>query len=119
MEVSSVALNPSGYETVIELNSRLGQCIPPFFEAIVWFEKTRSAVPAAPFTGSRLAANALEGETKPAAAELAEARRRSIDDRFSSIHRLKAPGSFGVATARAFYEATYFTGLRKAGMPEN
>jgi len=40
------------------------------------------------------------------------------DDRFSSIARLKASGNFGVPKIRALYEATYFAGLRKAGMPE-
>jgi len=39
------------------------------------------------------------------------------DDRFSSIARLKAFGYFGVPKIRALYEATYFAGLRKAGMP--
>jgi len=40
------------------------------------------------------------------------------DDRVSSIARLKAFGYFGVPKIRALYEATYFAGLRKAGMPE-
>jgi len=31
---------------------------------------------------------------------------------------LKAVGYFRVTKIRALYEATYFTGLRKAGMPE-
>jgi len=31
---------------------------------------------------------------------------------------LKALGFLGVAKIRALYEATYFAGLRKAGMPE-
>ena len=39
------------------------------------------------------------------------------DDRYSSIARLKAFGYFGVPKIRALYEATYFAGLRKAGMP--
>ena len=62
----------------------------------------------------------LKNETARATAELTEARRLSTDDRFSSIARLKATGVyFGVAPKiRALYEATYFAGLRKAGMPE-
>jgi adenylate cyclase len=45
-------------------------------EAIVWFERARSAIPTLPFHYSRLAAAyALRGETERAAAELAEARR--------------------------------------------
>jgi len=42
----------------------------------------------------------------------------SAANRFSSIARLKAFGNFGVPKIRALYEATYFAGLRKAGMPE-
>jgi tetratricopeptide (TPR) repeat protein len=88
-------------------------------EAIVWLEKARSAVPAEPGCRSCLAvAYALRGETERAAAELAEARRLSNDDRFSSLARLKAVGHLGVPKTRALFEATLFAGLRKAGMPE-
>jgi len=67
----------------------------------------------------RASAFGLNGETERAAAELAEARRLSADDRHSSIARLKAIGTFqGVPKIRALGEATYFAGLRKAGMPE-
>jgi hypothetical protein len=50
----------------------------------------------------------------------AEARRLSGDDRFSSIARLRAVGGFGLpkTKTRALFEATYFVGLRKAGVPE-
>jgi integrase len=66
------------------------------------------------------AAYALRGETERAAAELAEARKLNGGDLFSSIARLKAyPGAWwGAPETRALYEATYFAGLRKAGMPE-
>jgi TolB-like protein/class 3 adenylate cyclase/Tfp pilus assembly protein PilF len=88
-------------------------------EAIVWLEKARSAMPTEPSRRGRLAAAyALRGEAERAAAELAEARRLSRDNRFLSIARLKAIGSFGVPKTRALYEATYIAGLRKAGMPE-
>jgi TolB-like protein/class 3 adenylate cyclase/Flp pilus assembly protein TadD len=88
-------------------------------EAIVWLEKARGAVPAAAIVRRGLAsAYALRGETERAAAELGEARRLSSDDRFSSIARLKAAANLGVPKLRALYEATYFAGLRKAGMPE-
>jgi tetratricopeptide (TPR) repeat protein len=90
-------------------------------EAIVWLEKGRSAMPGVPLHHSDLAsAYALRGETERAAAELAEARRLDGGDLFSSIARLKAfPGEWwGVSKTRALYEATYFAGLRKAGMPE-
>jgi adenylate cyclase len=90
-------------------------------EAINWFEKARSAQPGVPAAHSHLAAAyALKGETEPAAAELAEARRLQRGDLFSSIGDLKA--YFGewlrVPKFRALWEATYFAGLRKAGMPE-
>ena len=54
----------------------------------------------------------------PAAHELAEARKLGSDDRYSSIARLMAVGPFGLPKIRALFEATYFVGLRKAGMPE-
>jgi adenylate cyclase len=88
-------------------------------EAIVWFEKARSANPGMPQRHAALAsAYALKGETDRGAAELAEARRLSGDDRYSSIARLKTIVYFGVPKIRALYEATYFAGLRKAGVPE-
>ena len=90
-------------------------------EAIICFEKGRSAVPGIPFHHSRLAsAYALRGETKRGAAELAEARRLDGGDLFASIANLKAfrGAWWGAPKVRALYEATYFAGLRKAGMPE-
>jgi hypothetical protein len=70
--------------------------------------------------GDLASAYALAGQTERAAAELAEARRLSPDDRYSSIARLKEVRNFVVLTAqiRVLSEATYYTGLRKAGMPE-
>ena len=88
-------------------------------DAIIWLEKARSAMPAHQDAHAQLAsAYALKGETERAAAELAEARRLSGDDRFSSLARLKAVGYFGVPRIRALFETTYFVGLRKAGVPE-
>jgi predicted Zn-dependent protease len=88
-------------------------------EAIVWFEKARSANTLRPIVHAYLAsAYALKGETEHAVAELAEARRLSGDDRYSSIGRLKAAGYFRATKIRALYETTYFDGLRKAGIPE-
>jgi len=87
-------------------------------EAIVWLEKARSANPAQVDLNAYFAsAYALRGEAKRAEFELAEARKLSGDDRYSSIARLKAR-HWGVPKIRALYEATYFAGLRKAGMPE-
>jgi adenylate cyclase len=89
-------------------------------EAIVWLEKARSAVPAAPVVHIHLAAAyALGGDLDRSATELAEARRLSGGDLFSSIAHLKA-GRWRswVPKTRALFEVTYFVGLRKVGMPE-
>jgi adenylate cyclase len=88
-------------------------------EAVPWLEKARNFDPQHPQPHPWLAAAyALKGDTERAAVELAEARMLNGDDRYSSIARLKAAGYFGVPKIRALYEATYFAGLREAGMPE-
>jgi TolB-like protein/Flp pilus assembly protein TadD len=95
-------------------------------QAISWLERARGAAPAYPAPHSYLAAAyALAGDTERAADELAEARRLAHGDRHSSLARLRAaghfptaPGNFGVPKIHALFEATYFAGLRKAGMPE-
>ena len=89
-------------------------------EAILWLERSRSAVPELPFVHLLLAsAYGLKGETERAAAELAEARRLRSGDVYSSIARLKAVAfGRGVPKTRALFEATFIAGLRKAGMPE-
>ena len=88
-------------------------------EAIVWFEKARSANPAHALSHAYLAsALALKGETERAASELAEARRLRGERSWSSISRMRAIGYWGVPKIRALFEATYFVGLRKAGVPE-
>jgi tetratricopeptide (TPR) repeat protein len=87
--------------------------------AIAWFERARIANPKWPVPHAHLAsAYALKGDTERGASELAEARRLSFRDFFSSVARLRAAGYWGVPKVRALYEATYFAGLRKAGMPE-
>jgi adenylate cyclase len=93
-------------------------------EAISWSEKARNFDPRYRFGRAYLAsAYALKGETERAAAELAEARKLTPDGRFSSIASLRAGGIWGggywgVPKVHALFEATYFLGLRKAGMPE-
>jgi tetratricopeptide (TPR) repeat protein len=94
-------------------------------DAVLWLERARSAAPANPLRRAELAAAyGLKGESDRAAAELVEARRLVSDDRYSSIARLKAagtiggPGYWGIPKVQALFEATYFAGLRKAGMPE-
>ena len=87
-------------------------------EAIIWLERARNAIPAhSIFRASLAAANALGGDGERAAAELAEARRLSPDDRYSSLARLRT-AYYGAPKHNALREATYFAGLRKAGMPE-
>jgi hypothetical protein len=52
-------------------------------------------------------------------AELAEARRLGGEGSFLSIARMRAEaGYWGVTKIRALVEATYFAGLRMAGIPE-
>jgi hypothetical protein len=84
----------------------------------MWLERARSANPAAPFIRAWLAsAYALDGKAERATGELAEARRLSSGDHLSSLARQTALGSW-TPKARPLLEATYFAGLRKAGMPE-
>jgi hypothetical protein len=66
-------------------------------------------------------AYALKDETERAAAELAEARKLDGGDLFASIAHLKAyPGAWlGAPKTRALFEATYWAGLRKAGLRRN
>jgi len=88
-------------------------------DAITRLERARNDSPAhAIFRAWLAAAYALDGETERAGVELAEARKLSRGNRYSSLARLKALGHFGVLKTRALFEATYFAGLRKAGMPE-
>jgi len=86
-------------------------------KAVAWLEKARSAMPTQPNVRGHLAsAYALKGDSERAAAELAEARRLSAGNLFTSIAHLKAYPN--APKIHALYEATYFTGLRKAGVPE-
>jgi TolB-like protein len=89
--------------------------------AIFWLEKARISNPEHPAPHANLAsAYALRGENERAAVELAEARRLSGDHRYTSLARLRGVvGYLGVPKVRALFEATYFVGLRKAGVPED
>jgi adenylate cyclase len=88
-------------------------------EAVIWLERARNAIPAHSGIRAYLAsAYALKGETERAGIELAEARRLGGDNRYASLARLRAVGYWGVPKIRELFEATYFVGLRKAGMPE-
>jgi adenylate cyclase len=102
----------AGIGTALLVQSRTAEAIP-------WLERANSDMPELPVIHARLAsAYALEGDSERAAAELAVARRLVGDDRYTNIARLRAIGYFGVPKVRALFEATYFVGLRKAGMPE-
>jgi hypothetical protein len=73
----------------------------------------------APASPPPMHAYALNGEIERAVMELAEARNLSGDDRYSSIARLRgATEASGVSEFKILNEATYFAGLRKAGVPE-
>jgi len=88
-------------------------------EAIPWFEKARSVNPGrAPPHAYISSAFALKGELERSIVELAEARRLSSDNRYSSMAQLKTSQYWGVLKIRTLFENTYFVGLRKAGMPE-
>jgi tetratricopeptide (TPR) repeat protein len=98
------------------LQSRLDQ-------AIQWFEKARGVEPRMPFIPAHLAAAyALRGNSDRAAAELIAAQRLDLQGNFSSITRVKfhdyAGGRGARPEIRELFEATYYAGLRKAGMPE-
>ena len=82
-------------------------------------EKARSAMPAHPGPHRMFAsAYALKGDTERAAAELAQARRLIGDNRYSSIAQLKVIENLRLPKIRALFEATFFAGLRKAGVPD-
>jgi TolB-like protein/class 3 adenylate cyclase/Tfp pilus assembly protein PilF len=93
-------------------------------DAITWFEKARSANPEMPFFRAYLAsAYALHGDAEKAAAQLADAQRLDGVGNYSSMARLKHRASLNQGrgaspTVRGMFEATFFAGLRKAGMPE-
>jgi adenylate cyclase len=93
-------------------------------EAVLWFERARNANPRIPFFHANLAsAYALKGEAERAAAALAEAQRLDTEGHYSTIARVRLRASESQRRGarpeiRALYEATYFAGLRKAGMPE-
>ena len=88
-------------------------------EAIVWYERARNAAPAHPEFRTFLAAShALKGDTESAGVELAEARRLVGDGRYASIARFRSLSTWGVPEVSALADATYFDGLRRAGVPD-
>ena len=88
-------------------------------DAILWLEKARNANPAPGYIHAYLAAAyALKSETERAAAELAEARKLDGEGSWQSAAKLRAGTRYETPNIRALAEATYYAGLRKAGMPE-
>jgi tetratricopeptide (TPR) repeat protein len=87
-------------------------------EAIPWLERSQRINPHPTPHAFLAAAYALRGYAERSAAELAEARRLSNDGRYSTIAHLKATEYFGTSKVQRLYEAAFFAGLRKAGMPE-
>ena len=89
-------------------------------EAIVWLEKARSANPGLT-VGSRLARLRLCPQRRDRTRRRRTRRGPEAEQRRSLFeHRPPEgrPAYFGVPKIRALFEATYFAGLRKAGMPE-
>jgi len=64
------------------------------------------------------AAYALKSETERAAAELAAARKLDGEGSWRSVAKLRASTRYEATNIRTLAEATYYAGLRKAGMLE-
>jgi hypothetical protein len=65
-----------------------------------------------------VAAYALKSETERGAAELAEARKLDGERSWRSVAKLREGTRYETPAIRALAEATYYAGLRKAGMLE-
>ena len=86
-------------------------------EALVWLEKARSENARIPFVHAYLAAAyALKGDAERARKELAEA--QHLSPAYASLAQVEKSSWYDNPKIRAFAEATYFPGLRSAGMPE-
>ena len=86
-------------------------------DAIAALERARSENAGLPFVHAWLAAAyALKGDNKRAEAELGEA--RQLSEAYGTLASVKKSSWFAKPEIRSLAEATYFVGLRKAGMPE-
>jgi adenylate cyclase len=90
-----------------------------FDDAILWFEKAKRALPAwSGVRGYLASAYALKGDSEHAGAELAEARKLGREGAWESIRRSRDGTRYEAPAIRALVEATFYAGLRKAGVPE-
>ncbi len=86
-------------------------------QALSWLEKANSENPRLPFVHAYLAAAyALKGDTERARTALAEAQR--LSPTYANLAIVKKSILFEEPEIRSLAEATYFPGLRKAGLPE-
>jgi len=86
-------------------------------EAIVWLERAESENARLPVVHAYLAAAyALKGDLERARPQLAEA--KSLNGMYSSLANVEKSTWFDEPKIRALAEATYFPGLRRAGIPE-
>jgi adenylate cyclase len=86
-------------------------------EAILWLEKARSENTRLPFVHAWLAAAyALKGQQERARAELADA--QQLNEGYGNLATVRKSPWFAKPEVRALAEATYFAGLRQAGLPE-
>ena len=86
-------------------------------EAITSLEKASSENARLPFVHAYLAAAyALKGQTERARAELAAAQK--LNAAYASLERVAKSTWFDHPKIRALAEATYFPGLREAGIAE-
>jgi adenylate cyclase len=103
---------------------RIGQAIllqSRIDESIEWLNKANSEDSAYPFVAAWLAAAyGLKGDSRRAAAELADARRLNRNGSPLSIaaERAGAARDFTAPPTLIMLEGTYIAGLRKAGVPE-
>jgi adenylate cyclase len=89
-------------------------------EAIEWLERACAAsAPLAILHAYLASAYALSGDSRRAAAELEEVRRLDADGQRSTIDSYRDTFESAIPEIRARVEATFFEGLRRAGMPSS
>ena len=85
-------------------------------EALVWLEQARNENARLPFVHAYLAAAyALKGNIQRAREELAEA--QQLSPGYANLTQVEKSSLYDNPKIRAIAEATYFPGLRRAGMP--